>query len=239
MPAEYPHAELDPVAQARLDALGLTFATDAEMAGAVAALQAVDALKQDAATAATDAELAAIEMQDFAGLLTPNFPGRTAATLAPVANRLHLGRFVPPRDITVHSIRHVLATAAGANDSIDLGILDANGDRLTSTGATAGKTTGATGAKSTGVPQDVVCLRGVPYYAAFAHGPQGGAAPTVGGFGAVAFGLSGIFAAVVGTTERHAFVIIKDNTYPIPAHVDLATCNLTGGAAPALALMEP
>lgn len=207
-----PPTETDPVAQQRLDDLGLTFATDAE--------------------------LAALEMQDFSGLLTPNFPGRTAATLAPPANRLHLGRFVPPRNLTVHSIRHALAGAAGANDSIDLGILDANGDRVTSTGPVTGKTTGATGAKSTGVPQDVVLQRGVPYYSAFVNGPQGGTAPSIAGFGVVAFGLSGMFATVVGTTERHAFVLIKDNTYPIPAHVDLATCNLTGGAAPALALME-
>jgi hypothetical protein len=63
VPAEYPAsqqlAETDPIAQQRLDALGLTFSTDAERDAAVAALQAVDALKQDAATAATDAELAA------------------------------------------------------------------------------------------------------------------------------------------------------------------------------------
>lgn len=51
-------AELDPIASERLDALGLTFATDAELAAATAALAVVDALKQDAATAATDAELA-------------------------------------------------------------------------------------------------------------------------------------------------------------------------------------
>lgn len=52
--------EEDPLAQARLDALDLTFSTDVERDAAVATLNALVALKQDAATAATDAELDAV-----------------------------------------------------------------------------------------------------------------------------------------------------------------------------------
>jgi hypothetical protein len=50
---------LSTAARAAVAALAVTVATDAELASAVAALNAAVALKQDASTAATDAEMAA------------------------------------------------------------------------------------------------------------------------------------------------------------------------------------
>lgn len=87
-PAQYPGAtgggiatEADPIAVARLDALGLTFATDAELNAAVTTLQAADALKQDASTAATDAELAAARAAIEAAMATDAELASAVATL--------------------------------------------------------------------------------------------------------------------------------------------------------------
>lgn len=105
--------ESDPVAVARLDDLGLTFATDAEMAAAVAALQAADVAKQDAATAATDAEVAAARAAVEAAMATDSELASAVATLQ-AADALAQAAATAATDAELAAVQSTLNAAVAA-----------------------------------------------------------------------------------------------------------------------------
>lgn len=102
-------------------------------------------------------------------------PGREVIAL--VASRLMAVRFVPVVDMAVTSIAFVVTTAASVNDSVDVGILAADGTLLNSSGSTAGKVN-ATGAQSIAIPSTAI-KAGSSYWLCISCGTIGGTAAVV------------------------------------------------------------
>lgn len=164
-----------------------------------------------------------------AGFYAPDVAWVRDNTLVLTANRAYAARFVPVVTKKITVVAFAVATAATNDDSCDVGIYDAAGNRLTSSGATAGKLN-ATGVKTIALPYTL--KRGTAYYAAFAYGAVGGTAATVatvlissGNFGIQLFG------ATVGTME----VYQKDTSYPLPSSISSPA---TASQVPLLALRE-
>jgi hypothetical protein len=99
------------------------------------------AAKQDAATAATDTELAAVQtgllmMQD--GTYAPQFPWGATAAPSLIASRAYYGRFTVPKAMTARSISFGLQVADTANNPVHVGLYAADGTRMATSGATLG-----------------------------------------------------------------------------------------------------
>lgn len=174
--------------------------------------------------------------QGLGGVLAPDFPHLAPGNIVPAANRAYLARFMLPVPKVFQAIRLALVTASATNDQIDVGIYDAAGNRLVSSGALAAIVNTAPNPKSIAITPTAIA-KDVPYFAAFGYGAS--AAPaTFLGLAAVAFAYAGLFERVIGTHDDRLIYGVKDATFPLPASIPLNTLVTTGGAAPALALME-
>ena len=221
MTATMPRAETDPAYTAG-------GATDAELAAEVAALEAADALKQDAATAATDDELAQLSKSKYgqAGMYVPDVPGSYAANAALTAGLTYYARFIAERDMTVAQMAFYVGAAGGSN-AVSVGIMAGTGERLTTSGAvTPG--TNSTGPKTIDVP-DLVLSRGSIYYSALSINT-----PMVGGAPGVICSFASapdLFGTSIGLRE-----IFFSSSHPIPATMVGVVGPTT--AAPYMALKE-
>lgn len=136
--------ESDPVAAARLDALGLTFSTDVERDAATAALQATDANllallggKQDAATAATDDEVTALLATVLrrgeaygTGAWTPGrwyFDSGSAVSTPPSNNVTIISPLRLVRAQPIDALAIIVVTAGEAGSLLDVALINDTG----------------------------------------------------------------------------------------------------------------
>lgn len=109
------------------------------------------------------------------GIIAPSDQGWVAVSQV-AANQTYVSRFVPDRDMSVIEVTINVTTAATVNDSIDVGIYDSGGNKVASTGATAGIVNVA-GVRT--IPLACQLTRGKVYYAALSYGAVGGVAATI------------------------------------------------------------
>ena len=151
-----------------------------------------------------------------AGLWVP--PGApyvaTGAGPALTANRGLATRFVCPRSMTITKVSFFVITAATADDPCDVGIYDANGVRLSSSGSKSGLLN-STGAKQAALAAPVALIQGQVYYAAFACGAVGGTAANVQSSGVTG---SSYLASMFGTTPPFLEWMFNSSYFPLPAN---------------------
>lgn len=146
------------------------------------------------------------------------------------ASAYRLARFVPRRTIVVTKIGFSVTNAATNNDSIDVGLYDAAGNRLVSSGATAGKVNGATGKQTIDITATTLSP-GVVYYAGLAYGTVGGTAATISAVSPTAAGINLMWGSGAGVQEISA----SNSGATLPATADWG---VSSSAAYALAVLE-
>lgn len=156
-----------------------------------------------------------------AGILAPSANRFGLAATALVANQAYLLRFVPSRAMAISKLAFRVTTASGTNDPVDVGIYDAAGTRVVSSGATT-SLLNSTGTKTATVATTVLTAGSV-YYAALAAN----SAATV----SFASGIGDGF----GTAAPAAEVLTKATSYPLPATLSALTA---ADAGPALWVRE-
>jgi hypothetical protein len=144
------------------------------------------------------------------GLLIPTSRLFSGTGITPPANRAYVARFVPSRAMSITLAALAVNVAATANDACDIGVYDANGNRLVSTGSTTGLLNVA--ALNTVALAIALAARAV-YYAAFAYGAIGGTAATIIGVTWGAFHIERAF----GTAPPLVLAMFKDTAFPLPA----------------------
>jgi hypothetical protein len=150
----------------------------------------------------------------FSGLMAPSNLGWNFNSLAAVANRAYVMRFVPSRAMTIAVLAFCLSVAASQDDPCDVGIYDANWSRLVSAGATTGKLNSlATSIKAIAITSTALAANTV-YYAALAFGPIGGTAASIIG---ASFGGNGQLAGIFGSARPNLWADFQANAYPLPA----------------------
>jgi hypothetical protein len=112
-----------------------------------------------------------------AGALAP--PDIPNTTVTPAAQRVSYARFVARRRLKVTKIAFVLTTAASVNDNVEVGIYDASGARVATSGLVAGKLNGALGVQTVTV---TATLEPGIYYAAINVATIGGTAAVILGY---------------------------------------------------------
>jgi hypothetical protein len=137
---------------------------------------------------------------------------------------------VAPRNALILNVGFCVSTAAGSDDPCDVGIYDAAGNRLGSSGSTAGKLN-SLGNKTIALQAPVQLVKGQVYYAAFACGAIGSTAASLvmtsmGGSSTI-FGLFGNFLPQIEQSFQGIF--------PLPNPATLAGAITS---APIVALME-
>jgi hypothetical protein len=116
----------------------------------------------------------------YGGYIAPNSNGIGTAAYTMVASRTVYCRFVATRTGNTASISYNLSTAAGSDDAVDVGIINATTlARVASSGATTGKLNGST--TRTTVPLVAALTAGTVYYAAISCGTIGSTAAAVTG----------------------------------------------------------
>lgn len=168
-----------------------------------------------------------------AGLYAPG-PGPSAvAAVALVASRSYVVRFVATRPMTITKIAFELTTAAGANDSCDVGIFNSGlTTLLASAGSTAGKLNATAGVQSVSLSAPYTLSQGQVYYAAFACSAFGGSAAQLGmvSLGATAAATSSLFGLAAGTAD----IAVQASAFPLAAPLTPAATL----ACPVLALLQ-
>ena len=152
--------------------------------------------------------------------------GSSSAAL--IASRAYFTRFKPSRNMLIVSIAFGVQTAAGADDACDVGIYDAAGNRIVTSGSTNGRLN-VLGARTIPITPTLLTA-GVVYYAAFAAGTFGGSAASVG------------VTQMAGTTQLFGigFPQVEQGwmgaSFPLPSTINTAGGALT--ACPILAVRE-
>lgn len=140
----------------------------------------------------------------FQGLLS-------TAALAGTANRVSAVRFSLPFDMTVASMGWRSVGAGTGN--VDVGILDAAGNRLASSGSTSGKKAANTN-QTAALTAPLALTAGTVYYAVFETDANDG---TIAGANYGSQGQEAMYGSTIGLVEG----FIKDTTFPIPSSVAL------------------
>lgn len=116
------------------------------------------------------------------------------------ASTYRAARFVPRRTLTVVKIGFVTTVAATNDDAVDVGIFDATGARLVSSGATTGKANASAGPQTISITSTTLTA-GTVYYVGFAYGTVGGTAATVQTLSLGAAATAQMFGTTAGTVE--------------------------------------
>lgn len=152
---------------------------------------------------------------------------------SPWANNTTLGyfaaattaiRYVPTRQFSATSIGFIITTAATANDNIDVGICDASGVRLVSSGATAGKAN-SLGYKTIPIAATVL-TPGIAYYIVTSYGTVGLVA-AIGAAMVITSGAQSAFGAAIGQVEAlnmSAFTVPAQLSAASPTNITLMVC---------------
>lgn len=163
------------------------------------------------------------------GLFAPNplYGGTTNVILT--ASTLYVARFMPSRPFNAALIAYVVTSFATTDDNVDVGIFDSTGQRLVSSGATAGKLNTSNGVKT--VSFTATALKaGTVYYAALACGTVGGTAATLTHHTASTAG-SQFFGSSMPNISQGTYAANPT----LPASVSISP---TGGNVPLLAVRE-
>lgn len=144
------------------------------------------------------------------GIITPTFPGWAFGIVTGIANRAFANRFILPRPMNITLAAFGVNVAATTDDPCDVGIYDALGNKIVSSGATSGKMNVT--AVST-IPLVATLKAGTVYYSAIAYGPVGGVAAQ---FMAANFGAL-YMARLFGAAAPLGVSMFKDAAYPLPA----------------------
>jgi hypothetical protein len=138
----------------------------------------------------------------------PNDEPPTSAQ-AVTANWLYYRRFIAKRAITATGLAFAVTVAASVNDSMDAGILDISGNRLASTGATAGLMN-SLGAKSPSFTAPVLLVAGVAYWAVLVSA-VGGTAAQISAYNMGSGLVPTLSCAVPGTLDAFATAGSRNN----------------------------
>lgn len=142
------------------------------------------------------------------GMIVPGdgmFVGSTTLTLT--AGRLYALRFMPSRNMSITKIKFFVGTAAGADDTCDVGIANASGTVLrTAGGAVAGKLNATSASLGTwtsvSLSSALTIIGGSVYYALFSCvTPFGGTAAVVRGPDTNTNPLGDPFGSAIGNRE--------------------------------------
>lgn len=148
------------------------------------------------------------------GVLAPDETQLSHTTLTLTANQAYLNRFYLVDPLAVVSIAFVITTAAGSNDSCDVGIYDSAGNRLASAGATAGKLNTGSNVVSS-VALSVNLPGNSVYFAALSCG-------AVGSTAAILLGSnngSTAYSSLWGATDTNMIAGYKSAAHPLPSTV--------------------
>lgn len=160
------------------------------------------------------------------------FPAQLGS-LTVAGSTIYLVRFVPSRNMAITKLAFAVTTAASTNDNCDAGILDSAGNRLGSSGATAGKLN-ALGSPS--VPFTAINLvAGSVYFAALAIGVLGGTAAVIQGMTDGTFRLNSLLNA--GASDNRTFSLSFAANPTVPASLTL-TAGTSAATGPILAAIE-
>jgi len=140
--------------------------------------------------------------------------------VALTGSRAYYARFVPTRNLAVSKIAFATSVAAGANDNVDVGIYNAAGERIVSSGATAGKLNASAGVQTVSITETALTA-GTVYYAALACGALGGTAATVI-MTAAGAGSGDLFGTAVGTVITG----VQNSAATLPATAVIASGHL-------------
>jgi hypothetical protein len=145
---------------------------------------------------------------DLGVLAAPHVPGPLGLTnVTLLASITYLVRIMPARDFLAKSIGFGVATAAGANDTCELGIYDAAMTRLVTTGAVAGKLNVAAGPQVQAITHTQL-RAGTPSWLALALGAFGGTAAVLNGYAFNGLGYNFLLDEVMsqgGVARTYAF----------------------------------
>jgi hypothetical protein len=134
-----------------------------------------------------------------------------ATAQAVAANVGRITRFEVERDMVVSSIAFSVSTAASNDDEVDVGIYDAGGARLVSSGATTGRLN-STGRKTVAIAPTLL-RAGRFYYLAISTGAVGGTPATLIAVSPGSLGSSQFFGTTIGLVETDA----ASSRHPLPS----------------------
>jgi hypothetical protein len=141
-----------------------------------------------------------------------DFAALTPSAAAVVANYCRVTRFEVHREMTVTQLAFALISASAVDDPVDVGIYNAQGTRLVSSGSVLGKLTGGAGRRL--VPITPTPLHpGQFYYFGLGVGTVGGAAAQLMGVSPNSASAGQLFGAAVGQFETDA----NNAVFPLPA----------------------
>lgn len=149
------------------------------------------------------------------GMYAPQGPNVLAVgNGAFTAQKAYLLRVYPTRAYKITSLGFMVVTAAGSDDNVDVGIYDANLNRIVSSGATAGKLNAAPDNTTVTITETELQPATV-YYLAITTGAFGGTAPSFRGVTTTAYQ----FAQMFGTSAPKAEVLTKTGLATLPAQI--------------------
>lgn len=177
-------------------------------------------------------KVVSINDRDFkqAGIYAIGGMPASVTTKTAVANQAELTRFVPSRAMTIATIAFVVETAASLDDAVDVGIYDAAGNRLASSGAVTGQLN-SVGVKNIGLTAALTLAADTIYYAAWACGAVGGTAAV---YTAISRGASNAV-TLFGSGFPQLEGALKAASHPLPATISAPTARYN---QPLLALRE-
>lgn len=155
------------------------------------------------------------------GMLAPSCPWITTSTTALTANRAYLVRVAPSRDMFIRSIAFRVTTASGTDDPCDVGVYDATGARLASSGSVTGQLN-VTGTRSVTVGP-VALTAGSVYYVAIAANST------------AALQRATVLADAYGTAMPAVESCYLSSAFPLPSSIAAPTFS---DAAPILVVRE-
>lgn len=163
----------------------------------------------------TEASIGDASTRGLPGVITPQFNGGQQLAVV-TANRAYLNRvYLTEQDLTISAIAFSVGSAATADDAVDVGIYDAAGVRLISSGATLGKLNGATGWVS--VPLAYTLKARTVYYIAMSVGTIGGTAASLAL--TLHTGSNTNFSQPFGALYPNVVAGIKATSHPLPASI--------------------
>lgn len=164
----------------------------------------------------------------FAGAIAPTFPGFSHTTRSLTANTGFFSRLVVTRQMTVTKIAFVVTTVDAGNPNVDVGVYDAAGARLASSGAVAGKLT-ATGVSVVDLTAPVTLTAGTVYYVGLSS-PS--AVPVIGGGSLANTSVPLLMGSAGGPSAGGTAAA----AHPLPASVTIS--HGSSGTLPVLAVKE-
>jgi hypothetical protein len=174
------------------------------------------------------------------GYLAPSFPftfAQQTQLTSTFNNRAYFMRFVPSRTMTIKRIGFVLVASASVDDAVSVGLYDAAGTRLVTSGATTGQLNSTAGPKRIAIT-DTVLSPNTTYFAGFSVGTVGGTGAFVVTANLSDSGLARMFCTTTtNPSDSKAAVGLLAASHPLPSTFSYASLTNTSVGI-TLALLE-